>query len=90
MARNLKLILAAFEQLSGLKINFHQSELFCFGEVQNKASQYADLFVVGRASFLFVIWGFRFIFEDLQLPNGNPLRKDYKNISVVGKGNCYP
>jgi hypothetical protein len=31
-ARNLKLILAAFEQLSGLKINFHKSELFCFGE----------------------------------------------------------
>jgi hypothetical protein len=31
-AWNLKLILAAFEQLSGLKINFHKSELFCFGE----------------------------------------------------------
>jgi hypothetical protein len=31
-ARNLKLILAAFEQLSRLKINFHKSKLFCFGE----------------------------------------------------------
>jgi hypothetical protein len=31
-ARNMKLILAAFEQVSGLKINFHKSELFCFGE----------------------------------------------------------
>jgi hypothetical protein len=31
-ARNLKLILLAFEQLSGLKINFDNSELFCFGE----------------------------------------------------------
>jgi hypothetical protein len=31
-AQNLKLILSAFEQLSGLKINFHKSELFCFGE----------------------------------------------------------
>jgi hypothetical protein len=30
--KNLKLILLAFEQLSGLKINFHKSELFCFGE----------------------------------------------------------
>jgi hypothetical protein len=30
--RNLKLILAAFEQLSGLKVNFYKSELFCFGE----------------------------------------------------------
>jgi uncharacterized membrane protein YebE (DUF533 family) len=31
-SRNLKLILAAFEQLSGLNINFHKSELFCFGD----------------------------------------------------------
>jgi hypothetical protein len=31
-ARNMKLILSAFEQLWGLKINFHKSELFCFGE----------------------------------------------------------
>jgi hypothetical protein len=27
-----ELFLAAFEQLSGLKINFHKSELFYFGE----------------------------------------------------------
>jgi hypothetical protein len=31
-ARNMKLLLYAFEQLSGLKINFHKSEIFCFGE----------------------------------------------------------
>jgi hypothetical protein len=31
-ARNMKLILSAFEQLSGFKINFYKSELFCFGE----------------------------------------------------------
>jgi hypothetical protein len=31
-AKNLKIILCAFEQLSGLKINFHKSELFCYGE----------------------------------------------------------
>jgi hypothetical protein len=34
-AKNLKLILSAFEQLFCLKINFHKSELFCFGEAQN-------------------------------------------------------
>ena len=27
--KNLKLLLCAFEQLSGLKINFHKSEIFC-------------------------------------------------------------
>jgi hypothetical protein len=30
-AKNLKLILSVFEKLSGLKINFHKSKLFCFG-----------------------------------------------------------
>jgi hypothetical protein len=30
-AKSLKLLLCAFEQLSGLKINFHKSEIFCFG-----------------------------------------------------------
>jgi hypothetical protein len=29
-AKNLKLLLCAFEQLSGLKINFHKSEIFLF------------------------------------------------------------
>jgi retron-type reverse transcriptase len=29
-AVNMKLVLCIFEQLSGLKINFHKSELFCF------------------------------------------------------------
>ena len=33
-AKNMKILLCAFEQLSGLKINFHKSELFCFGNAQ--------------------------------------------------------
>src|SRR5215217_1841263 len=47
-ARNLKLILAAFEQLSGLKINFHKSELFCFGDAQNDTALYTELFGCGQ------------------------------------------
>jgi hypothetical protein len=31
-AKNLKLLLCAFEQLSNPKINFHKSEIFCFGK----------------------------------------------------------
>lgn len=34
-SKNLKLLLCAFEQLSGLKIYFHKSELFCFAEAQD-------------------------------------------------------
>ena len=32
-AKNMKLLLCAFEQLSGLKINFHKSELFCYEQL---------------------------------------------------------
>ena len=43
-ARNMKLILCLFEQLSGLKINFHKSELFCFGKAKDEQDTYRQLF----------------------------------------------
>jgi hypothetical protein len=43
-ARNLKLILCAFEQLSGLKINYHKSEIICFGEAKNSEQEYSHIF----------------------------------------------
>jgi hypothetical protein len=39
-ARNMKLLLSAFEELLGLKINFYKSEVFCFGEDKDYESQY--------------------------------------------------
>jgi hypothetical protein len=42
-ARTLKLIITASEQLSGLKISFHKSELFCFDEAQDDANLYDKL-----------------------------------------------
>jgi hypothetical protein len=50
-AQNLMLILSAFEQLFGLKINFHKSELFCFGEALNEVNAYANLFRCGQGQF---------------------------------------
>ena len=43
-AQNMKNILCAFEQLSGLKINFYKSEIFCFGEAKNYENHYMELF----------------------------------------------
>jgi hypothetical protein len=43
-AKNLKLVLSTFEQLSGLKINFHKSELYCYGAAKNFEHDYARLF----------------------------------------------
>jgi hypothetical protein len=39
-ASNLKLLLLAFEHVSGLKINYHKSELFCFGQAKEVQEQY--------------------------------------------------
>jgi hypothetical protein len=56
-ARNLKLILAAFEQLSDLKINFHKSELFCFGDSQDAVDNYSKLFGCEKGQFPIRYWG---------------------------------
>ena len=43
-AKIMKLILTAFEKLSGLKINFHKSKLFCFGQAEECHEQYSNFF----------------------------------------------
>ena len=49
-AKNMKLVLTAFEHLSGLKINFHKSELFYYGEAKEAQQEYMNIFgcPVGR------------------------------------------
>ena len=43
-ATNMKMILCAFEQLSGLKIKFHKSEFFfCLGQAKEMEQQYSHL-----------------------------------------------
>lgn len=48
--RNLKLILYCFEWLSGLKINFHKSEVYVFGYPQQEKERMANMLncVLGR------------------------------------------
>jgi hypothetical protein len=55
-AINMKLILTTFEKLSGLKINFHKSELFCFGKAREHEQYYRQLFGcdVGRLPFRYL------------------------------------
>jgi retron-type reverse transcriptase len=43
-AKGLKIVLSAFEKFSGLKINFHKSEMFCFGETRDKSENFVHLF----------------------------------------------
>jgi hypothetical protein len=52
-AKNMKLLLTVFEHLSGLKINIHKSELFCYGEAKEAEHEYRNIFgcPVGEAPF---------------------------------------
>jgi hypothetical protein len=49
----LRLVLSAFEKLSGLNINFHKSELFCFGETKERVEDYVRLFGCKEGEFPF-------------------------------------
>ena len=44
MAHNMKLLLCAFEHLSGIRINFNKSELYCFGKAQYHLDSYMEIF----------------------------------------------
>jgi hypothetical protein len=72
-AKNLKLLLCAFEQLSGLKINFHKSELFYFGLAKHDEVTYSKLFGCQLGSLPFRYLGIPMYFRKL----GN---KDWKAI----------
>jgi hypothetical protein len=79
-AKNLKMVLRAFEKLSGLKINFHKSELFTFGETKNKAVEYVELFGCKEGALPFKYLGTRI---------GEGSRKDFKENLAVGRGNYF-
>ena len=56
-ARNMKLVLCLFEQLSGLKINFHKSKLFFFGRAKEEQQAYKELFWCELGSLPFTYLG---------------------------------
>ena len=47
----MKLLICAFEQLSDLKINFHKSQIFCFGEATESIARYTELFGCSKGEF---------------------------------------
>jgi hypothetical protein len=52
-AANMKLLLCAIENLSGLKINFDKSELFWYGEAIQMKGHYTNLFRCGLGQYPF-------------------------------------
>ena len=56
-ARNMKLVLCLFEQLTELQINFHKSELFCFERANEEHEAYKQLFECELGALLFTYLG---------------------------------
>ena len=84
-AKNLKLLLCVFEQLSGLKINFHKSEIFCYGTAKEMQDFYTDLFVVMLGNILLDIWEFQCTIASYLILSGERLKNVLRKNSLVGK-----
>jgi hypothetical protein len=56
-----------FEQLSGLKIIFHKSEIFCFGKAKDMEIQYRQIFGCEVGTYQLNIWEYRCILENLEI-----------------------
>ena len=72
-AKNMKLLHCAFEQLSGLKINFHKSEMFCNGAAKANQNEYAQIFRCNVGSFMFRYLG-------IPIHHRQLMNKDWKHV----------
>jgi hypothetical protein len=84
---NMKLILCIFEELSGLKINFHKSEIFCFGQAKQVENEYKILFGCEIGSIPFRYLGIPIHFRKLKNREWKPIedRFEKKLSSWIGK-----
>jgi hypothetical protein len=80
----MKLLLCAFEQLSGLKINFHKSELFCYGTGKANQFEYAQIFGCDLGTYPFRYLG-------IPMHHRKLLNKDWKHVEehFQKKLNCW-
>jgi hypothetical protein len=73
ITRNMKLILCIFEQLSGLKINFYKSEIFCFGNAKDLEYRYKQIFGCESDSLPFRYLGVPIHYRRLRNSEWNPV-----------------
>jgi hypothetical protein len=70
-ALNMNLILCIFEQQFRLKINFHKSEILCFGKAKYEEEHYKNLFGCEFGTLLFKYLGILIHFCRLKMASGN-------------------
>jgi hypothetical protein len=85
-ACNLKLLLFAFEQASGLKINFHKSEVFCFGAIQEKLEQYIELFGCKPGKLPISYLGIPIHFKKLRIRDWAKVEECFEKSLSIWKG----
>jgi hypothetical protein len=88
-AKNLKLLLCAFEQLSGLNINFHKSEIFYFDEARNFENIYSQLFECQVGAYPFKYLGIPMHYKRLNNIDWKELEQRIEKNSTVEKVNYY-
>lgn len=88
-ARNMKLLLYAFEKLSGLKINFHKSELYSFGEAEAFGKEYTKLFGCSIGEFPIRYLGIPIQYKNLRNAEWNVVWNNLRSDLVAGKESFY-
>jgi hypothetical protein len=85
-AENIKHLLIAFEQVSGLRINFHKSELFCFGQARDEESQYINLFGCKSGEYPLDILGSLYTLGSLKIAIGKIIEDKFEKKLSSWKG----
>jgi hypothetical protein len=88
-AVNMKLIMCIFEQLSGLKINFHKSEIFCFGKAKDLESQYKQIFGCEAGSLPFRYLGIPILYRRLLNKEWNPVENFFEKKLSCWQGKLF-
>ncbi|KAK8461993.1 hypothetical protein SEVIR_1G125301v4 [Setaria viridis] len=77
-AKNMKLLLSVFEQLLGFKINFHKSEVFCYGEAKHYKQEYTQLFGGELGSYPFRYLGIPMHYNKLRNADWSIIEERFK------------
>lgn len=78
-AENIKHLLLAFEKVSGLRIDYHKSELFCFGQTRDEESQYINMFGCKGGEYPFRYLGIPMHFRKLRNSDWKIIEYKFEN-----------
>lgn len=85
--RNLKLIIITFELMSGLKINFHESEVYYFEDAANRCDLFSEIFTYPIRKLPMMYLGIPLTIKISVLLNGLKQKKRWKMLGVW-QGRC--